>query len=634
MNLTKVRSAILAFNISLVVFLLAPASVLAFGTAASLSPGQKAHVTIAVVPNGTTTRAMATIDGAAVGLLSPGLGGVPAEQTWLDLGQGSRTFDSTYDTVLDPLFISRNKVQNWQSVVDRAETATEPVIPGLLASTLASTDRITLAGDDLGLPSIAAAGRRGNFLRAPPGCPGSECRAALTIDDTTIGGARDLAEGLPVGDLLIVIEDPPVDPGDQLSIAVAGRGNRGMLSSASTRTSGYVLTTDIAPTIINLFGIAIPKEMTGLPITSAGDIDFGRLDNLEGRYEQVGKRRGAAVAVPILIWLLLTGAAALLTRGRLAPAALKLLCLSAILLPLVLLLIASVTPSLAVERAVATIAPVLAGALLLRFLPGYRALAAACLVTVAAYGVDMVAGSVLTPRAVIGPNPGLGARFYGIGNELESTLMILTSVGIGALASSWAALREPDRAAVAFVAAGLVGTIVFGAGRFGADVGAVIIFPVAAAIAAATVTGRPGLAWFGGLAALLALVVVGLADVVLGAETHFVRAVLGAGSADSVFAVFSHRLDATLESFTRPSRLPFTVLALGLALLGYVKRRAINGWLEDVPALRAGIIAAAATSVVGVVCNDSGALFIQVGALFISVILGYSWAIRAHRSDF
>ena len=616
------------------VLLLAPASVLAFGTAASLSPGKRAHVTIAVVPNGTTTRAMASIDGAAVGLLSPGLGGVPAEQTWLDLGQGSRTFDSTYDTPLDSLYVSRTRVENWQSVVDRADTATEPVVPGLLASTLAATGRITLAGDDLGLPAIAAAGRRGNFLRAPPGCPGRECKAALTIAGMSLVEARQLAEGLPVGDLLMVIEDPPVDPGDQLSIAIAGRGNRGMLRSASTRTSGYVLTTDIAPTIIGLFGIAIPKEMTGLPVTSSGDIDFERLDNLEGRYEQVGKRRGAAVAVPILIWLLLTGAAALFTRGRLAPVALKLLCLSAVLLPLVLLLIAAVTPSLAVERAVATVAPVVGGALLLRFLPGYRALAAACLVTVAAYGIDMVAGSVLTPRAVIGPNPGLGARFYGIGNELESTLMILTSVGIGALATSWSALREPNRTATAFIAAGLIGTIVFGAGRFGADVGAVIIFPVAAAVAAAIVTGRPGMAWFGGLAALLALLLVGLADIVLGAETHFVRAVLGAGSADSVFAVFSHRLDATLESFTKPSRLPFTVLALCLALLGYLKRRAINEWLEKTPALRAGIIAAAVTSVVGVVCNDSGALFIQVGALFISVILGYCWAIRVHRSGF
>ena len=41
----------------------------------------------------------------------------------------------------------------------------------------------------------------------------------------------------------------------------------------------------------------------------------------------------------------------------------------------------------------------------------------------------MLARSALTPRAVIGPNPGRCS--CGIGNELESTLMILTSIGTG-----------------------------------------------------------------------------------------------------------------------------------------------------------------------------------------------------------
>ena len=39
--------------------------------------------------------------------------------------------------------------------------------------------------------------------------------------------------------------------------------------------------------------------------------------------------------------------------------------------------------------------------------------------TVAAYAVDVVAGSPLTASSLLGPNPGLGVRFFGIGNELE-----------------------------------------------------------------------------------------------------------------------------------------------------------------------------------------------------------------------
>ena len=629
----------------IVTLLLAPASAFAFGSESVLSPGTKAHVTIAVVPNGTGDREMASIPGAAIGLLSPGLGGVEPAQTWLDVSQGARTFDSTYDRTLDSVFVSPGSVDGWKRIRRRAASASPPVIPGLLASTLALNGRVAVAKGDLGLPSIAAADRRGRLLIAPPACPGKSCLASVTVARTSLAGVRKLATDLPTGDLLIAIEDPPVDSGDQLTIAITGRGYSGLLRSPSTRTSGYVLTTDIAPTILSLFGIPAPSAMTGLPIEpTGGEIDFRSLRNLEGRYEQVGKRRGAAVGVPILIWLLLTGAAVLVGRRRscgtraafgeneLAPVALRLLALSVVFLPLVLLLIAAVTPSLNLERGVAIVVPVVLAAAFSRWLPGYRALAAACLLTVGAYGIDMIAGSVLTPKAVIGPNPGLGARFYGIGNELESTLMILTSAGIGALASSWNFLADRKRAALAFIAAGLVGTVVFGAGRFGADVGAVIIFPVAAAIAAAVVIGRPRLAWLGGLAAVLALVLVGLADVLLGAQTHFVRAVLGAGSADSVFEVFSHRLSETLDSFTRPSRLPFTLVAIGLAVLGTFRRRAILGWMDGVPGMRAGIIAAAATSIVGVICNDSGALFIQVGALFISLLLGYIWAMRTRGS--
>jgi len=36
----------------------------------------------------------------AVGLLSAGMGSVPAEQTYLDISQGNRVFDSLYDEPL------------------------------------------------------------------------------------------------------------------------------------------------------------------------------------------------------------------------------------------------------------------------------------------------------------------------------------------------------------------------------------------------------------------------------------------------------------------------------------------------------------------------------------------------------
>ena len=76
-------------------------------------------------------------------------------------------------------------------------------------------------------------------------------------------------------------------------------------------------------------------------------------------------------------------------------------------------------------------APLLA-ALTLFLLGGLRALAVASGLVVLAYAIDVIAGSPLTSLSLLGPNPGLGVRFYGIGNELEALLGVLVVAGTGA----------------------------------------------------------------------------------------------------------------------------------------------------------------------------------------------------------
>ncbi|MBK8294489.1 MAG: hypothetical protein IPK93_06835 [Solirubrobacterales bacterium] len=591
-------------------------------------------VTIAVVPEGTSPDDLGSLRGSAVGLLNPGLGDVPADQTWLDVSQGSRAFDSSYDTPLNELAISAEKAIPWEKVRQRARRASPDLRPGLLATTLAAAGLETVIATGTDGPALMGVNRAGRLTPLQAGCAPEICPRALEIRSTTLSGATELARSRQKGQLLIVIESPPAGSGDQLSLAIAGPGFNGMLTSESTRTVGYVLTTDLAPTILDYFGIDTPKVMTGLPISSSGSaIDYEALDKLEGRYQQVGKRRGAALLLPILIWALLAGAASALSRGRLARVAVEFLALSVILLPATLLLTASFSPSLGVERALATLLPAVVACGLLRLLPGFAPLAVACAVTVGPYAIDMLAGSVLTPKAVVGPNPGLGARFYGIGNELESTLMILTSAGVGAALTAWGGGLDRRRAAAAFLFAGLAGTVIFAAGRFGADVGAAIIFPVAAVIAATFVLERPRLAWFGVIAALVALVLVAAGDALLGGESHFLRSIFDGSPGDSTGQVLAHRLEETASSFTRLSRLPVTLVALALIWFAWVRRDRIEEWLKPAPALRAGLIAAAVGSAVGALSNDSGALFIQVGVLYLGLLIGYVWAAGGHLTD-
>jgi hypothetical protein len=600
--------------------------------------GHDGQVTIAVLPQGLSPEDLTGLEHAAIGLINPGLGDVSAQQTWLDVSQGARAFDSSYDTPLDKVYPAGEFAHGWEKLVKRAGSTDSAVIPGLLASVLATHGLNAVAAESAGAAALAVARRDGGIARAPRNCggpaadidrdePGARaaipgCPDPVTVLSMPLSSAFEAAESRRAGDLQIFIEQPPADSGDQLTIAIAGPGFKGMLKSPSTRTDGYVLSTDLAPTILEHFDIKPPKQMTGQPVASGGDLDLSGLADLEHRYEQVGKRRGAALAIPLLLWIALAALVSLLSRGLYSRPAVRLLCLSTVLLPAVLLLTAALEPSLAVERAIATMLPVAIAALLMRIFPGWLSLAVACGLTVIPYGVDMLAGSALTPRAVIGPNPGLGARFYGIGNELESTLMILTSIGTGA-ALTWN-VTPARRSAIAFLLAGLLATVVFAAGRFGADVGAAIVFPVAAVVAAAVAVDRPRLAWIGLLAAIGALVLVALADVVTGSETHFVRSLFG-GSGGSIFDVIGHRLDATLESFTRVSRIPVTLTAIAAIGLAVWKRERIRLWVRDLPMMQAGIAAAAAGSLVGALTNDSGVLFIQVGTLYLALVLGFAW---------
>src|SRR5262245_13765221 len=94
-----------------------------------------AHVTVVLVPSGASVGELSR-EGRAVGLLSAGLGSVPAEQTDLDVTQGNRVFDSLYDEKLPTS--RRCTPQWWKAVTKRADSAPADIVPGLLASTLES----------------------------------------------------------------------------------------------------------------------------------------------------------------------------------------------------------------------------------------------------------------------------------------------------------------------------------------------------------------------------------------------------------------------------------------------------------------------------------------------------------------
>jgi hypothetical protein len=348
----------------------------------------------------------------------------------------------------------------------------------------------------------------------------------------------------------------------------------------------------------------------------------------------ISSRRGPVIGLNVVIWLAALLVVTLLSRGRLARAAVRLTGLTIVYLPLVLLLGAALEPGETAERLLVLLAsPLLAGVTLL-LLRGYRALAVASALTVLAYAVDAIAGSPLTSLSLLGPNPGLGVRFYGIGNELEALLAVLVVAGTGAALAGFARSASARAAAGVFVAVGLLAAFVFAAGRFGADVGAAIVFPVGAVVAAVVIAGRgrrtAALAVVAAPFAVLALLA--LIDLVSGANAHLTRSVLDAGGLGDLADVAQRRLQLSAHSFARPVLLAFLPVVAVLAVLAYLRRDRLRAWLEEVPALRAGMTGALAATAIGTLANDSGALLLEIGVAYLLVFTGFAWAENGAKS--
>jgi hypothetical protein len=557
--------------------------------------------------------------------MSAGLGTVEPEQTYLDIGAGNRVFNSLYDHEIGPAPEGARACRSWfAEAVKRAESAPDEIEPGLMVEGL-ERGRVPAVGSGiatcpLGLkgagsvPHLISAFRKGN-------------RGVLWVAESSLAETAALARRAGPRQLVIAISTPTDKSDEPIPMGIAGRGYDGDLTSDTTRTNGYVLSTDIAPTILEFFGLSVPDAMTGQAIRTEGSVDPGAIETRGARMAIVSSWRGPVIGYTLLAWVLATLLLVLLSRRRLAPLGARLLGLSVVYLPVLLLVGAALEPAKYPEMLLVMIGAPLLAALTLALLRDYRALAVASAVTVGAYALDAIAGSPLSALSLLGPNPALGVRFYGIGNELEALLSVVIVGGIGAGLAGFAPRLSPGRCAAVFLAIGLVCAGIFASGKFGADVGAAIDFPMGVAVAALVITGgRRRWIFLVILVPLVVVALLALADLVTGANSHFTRSVLDAGGLHSLGDTAQRRLEQTARSFVRPILLVALPLVAVAVLVAAWRRATLARWVRDAPAMRAALIGAVVATVVATLANDSGALLLEVGAAYLLVFLGWAWA--------
>ena len=594
------------------------------------------RVTIVMVPNGTDVEQISeAAPGISPGLLGGGLGEVPSAQTYLDITQGGRLAQSLYPSNLRPVYVVGDRVPErvWRRVRSRAANAPAEIDPGMMAARLEDRGVPVAAADGSGSAAIIAIDRAGRIARTrgcePPACPG------LSVVTASVDGLAEIASRFDrdSDDLLIAIERPPTDR-ELLSVGILGKGfENGDLISPTTRMRGYVLTTDMLPTILARYGIDSPKRITGREIETSGDqADPAGVIARGDRLGVVRERRGATLGFNLLVWIVLVGLAAAVGRSRAGAVGLSVLAVTMALVPALLLVTAALAPSALGERLFIGIAtPLLAAALLLvcrRFFGGraaYAAFALAAALSIGAEAVDIVLGSPLTALSLLGSNPEQGVRFFGIGNELEATIGVLLMLGAGAAAS--VADLAPRRIAALVVGVTVAAVLVFAPGRLGADVGAAITFPAGAAVAVIFVLH---LGWRRAAlviaAPILAVVLLLGIDLVTGGDAHLSRSVLGAGGIQDLEDVLQRRVEASLRSFPNYLESAFFKAALVAIAGGLVFRRRIAGWLQGDLAAQTGVVGAIAATIVGTLANDSAALLLMVGTGFITAFCGLAWA--------
>ena len=460
---------------------------------------------------------------------------------------------------------------------------------------------------------------------------------ALRETDRLVAGLLDSVD--PERDsVLLVAPYNLVGDRDLTAVALRAPGQpAGYLMSASTQRSGFLTLVDIAPTILDRFGIVRPTAMEGRPaevVASSASLDQ-RIDHLVSLNEASRFREKlltpTTLVVVLLLALVAAGAAIVVAGGRSRRWNLALAFLA--LVDLAILPASFVARAFPLERLGLGVywAIVLGGGLALAAVAtvvGHRSgrarvpLAIVLAVVVVVLLADVTTGSRLSLNAAFGYSPTGNSRLYGISNysygQLASAVCLLGALVVG----HWPT-RTGRWAAVALLGTTL---IVLGVPTWGADVGGVLAFtPTVLLFAALVFHRRIRLRTVAAAAAatVVAVTAFGLLDL---ARPPTQRAHLGRlfervgdEGLGPLISIVQRKLLANLAVSTSS----FWVAAIPLAaavwlLVARHPSRPLERLRAKVPALGAGLAAALVAAVLGSALNDSGAIVGGVAAMVLT----------------
>lgn len=450
----------------------------------------------------------------------------------------------------------------------------------------------------------------------------------------------------------------------------------GSLSSATTRTPGLLQITDLAPGILDVLDVDSPRAV-GFDSTPTDDDPQQRIDDLVAEAQKsttIHQNLSTfSITLDIIFYVLFIACAVLLNRsilGRRGGATraahvhrfLGWVSLAVASLPMGAFLAGLVPWSRTADPGLGLFLSVLGTAAVLFVLalipPWGRtwrgrigALAGANLLILAA---DLATGSHLQANSLLGYNPIVGGRYYGLGNQGAAIFIVSLFIFLGVVVS-WLRARGRRKAVIIVpLVIGLAAVFVSGNPSWGAKFGGTIAILAGLMVLVALLTKirltllRLALI---GLTSLAILIGIAFLDWLrpAGARSHFGtffdQIVTG-----EALQVIGRKLGANLHIIQINPALaivtPLAVIAI-LIFLRYLLHfprvhagsrtgRLVNKWRGRLPQLFAdsdlhyGFLAAATGLGVGLVLTDSGVAVPSTGAM---VLLPFLLALSAEHAE-
>ena len=533
----------------------------------------------------------------------------------------------------------------------------------------ASNLRVGLAACPTALVDVGAIRDPGDVDPADPEQPALSHIEQLAGVDQRVG---QVVAAAPSGaDVMVVsLADAGRHPGLRVVLAAGQRFPPGTLYSASTRQPGLVQLDDVTATILDHAGVAVPAQVSGsplrrIPAPNSSEALAQRRHGLLVDYE-LSSRWVQPVVYPFFVtWvaLMLAGLTVLTITWwrRLGSHGFRESLRSWVRKGLVVFgavpaatYLANIVPwwRLAWPPAGLVLATGawtgLLGAIALRGRWQHSPMgppAAVAAMTFVVLVADVMTGSRLQLSSLLGLNPVVGGRYFGLGNVAFALFAAATFLVAIAVSSRLVGVGRPRLAALTVAIIGAVAIIVIAVPTWGDKVGGPpALVPGLAVLVLSILQVR--LSWrkvllIGGGTALL-VATLAILDWLRPKESRshlgrFVQSIIDGGASDIVNRKLAQNLDTLTHTTVFAYLVPLLLIALAyvLARPGSRLGRPMEPLLAGVETLRAGLIGLTVTMIVGLLVNDTGVAIPPVAlALVLPLLISAgicTWELRDTR---